>query len=187
MADPFTIDEAYDLPTASHGDSRYGRYLAINASWFEDEPGHVTTDPVGFTSAAFAVASSPNMAPGYVRHHTRISAAEVSRNWEDGSLLADVTVTVLGPPEDLKSLPGWSSWAVEHGAYVEPSARALARRPAMLTSTRLLFSISPDRLYVPADAPGRVTVSDAKAAVARLVDLLNGMARPVLNQLEGGL
>lgn len=186
VTDAFTIDDAHDRDRASDGVSRYGQYLDICADSFEDEPRVVTTDPATFVSVAFFTASPPNMAPGYVVNHARVIGAVVYRAMDSSDLIADVTLASWAPPPQLRYLPGWVGWHQQDGRPWEPSEATLASIGALMTSVRALWLIDAGRLHVPQDAPGRLTVQDAKASVARLVELLNERLGPVLDALEGG-
>ena len=188
-ADAFTIDDGYDRDHASDGVSRYGTYLSISAGWFTDDGADrapYTTDPVDFAAAAWAIGSSPNMTPGFVRPHWLISGATVRRSCEDGSLLADVSVVSQATPPALRKVRGWGGWLYERGRMYEPDAEQVAARPRMLTSVRLVFSVPASSLYVPQDAPERLTVRDAAASVRRAAELLGGQVAPVLAELGGG-
>lgn len=183
MADAFTITDEGDSV------SRYGAYVSIHTGWFTDaSTGEelYTTDPVEFAAAAWPIASSPNMAPPYVQPHWLISEATVRRSYEDGSLLADVAVYSQAPPPKLRSVRGWGGWFYDRGRVWEPDAEQIAARPRMLTSVRLVFAVAAGELYVPVDAPERLTVRDAGASVARVAEVLGAMVAPVLAELEGG-
>lgn len=65
------VREAYDRAHASDGESRFGAYLRQHARYFDDDKG-LTTDPVEFASAAFAIARTPIMGPPYVGTHPRV-------------------------------------------------------------------------------------------------------------------
>lgn len=188
VADAFTIDDTYDRDYATDKVSRYGWYLASHADWFTETgkfTGPYADDPAEFATLAWSVASGPNMSPPYVQTHPLIARAAAYRSSEDGSLIGDIILCSDTPPPALLDLGGWGGWHHEHGRLYEPSARDIGRQARMLTSVRLMFRIDPELLYVPQDAPERLTVSDAKSAVARVAELLDAKTAPALAQLEG--
>jgi hypothetical protein len=180
VAEPFWIDDAYDREYAGDGISRYGTYLNINPAWADD----YTDSPVELACAAFRVATSPNMAPGYVRTHSRVLAATCAPCWEfeGGAIKADVTLALSRPPEELRDEHGWTGW--RWPGAVEPSPVELVPNAAMLPMVRLVFLVPSGLLYAPADAPTRLTVDDAKTSARWLVEALNDKAGPILDRLE---
>ena len=73
------VREAYDRAHASDGESRFGAYLRQHARYFEEDKG-LTTDPVEFASAAFAIARTPIMGPPYVGTHPRV--VQLDQVWD---------------------------------------------------------------------------------------------------------
>jgi hypothetical protein len=77
----FWINEEYDRDQASDGVSRFGAYVrkatALAECWDGtwDGPG---TRQVQFAAAAWATATAPVMAPGYVRYRPRVLTGTVT-------------------------------------------------------------------------------------------------------------
>ncbi|NVI93153.1 hypothetical protein [Actinomadura sp. BRA 177] len=186
----FVFNDRDDRHRASDGVSRFGvylrRYPKLFASW--DEDGTVTGDPVAFTAAAWQVATSPVMAPPYVAWTAeRLQSVALDSSEIDDALIARVLITVPRPSV-LASVAGFGDW--DRGdrwnrGYHIPDHDRLSRRPAMLTTTALMFHIPAAELHTPADAPDRLTVVDAKASVKRLAKLLDDRCAPVLVALDG--
>lgn len=192
---PFQVDEDYDAARASDGISRYGAYVRQNAKMFEDpwdDRIKITADPADFAVAAWRVATGPIMGPGYVRYAARILSVAFQTNDHDGSLLADVTIPTPAPTALRRVVIGFNEWARSGSwdspdrQFHEPDGEALAKRPTVLPTIRLLLPIAGDRLPEPASASARLLVSDAKASVAALVAELNRQVKPVLEALEAG-
>lgn len=184
---PFRLDDAYDADRASDGTSRYGVYIRQRLDMFDDldDPGRFTVDPVQFAAVAWDIATGPIMAPPYVRTgNPRILSATCCRNNWDGSLLADITLAVHRPTE-LRRILGFADWDLDsfRDAYLEPSEQALANRPAMLTTTRLLLPIPTGRLHAPKDTPATVSTPDAKDSVRAVAAVLNEQLTPILHAL----
>ncbi len=179
------IDTEYDRAYASDGVSRYGAYLALNAELFEPwrDAGAdgITLDPVDFALGAFACATGPIMAPGYVRCHGRVWAKKAGRCDHDGRLLLTVTLATPAP----RGVPwSWRGWERQFdGTWWEPDDT----RPAALGYLELRWPVDTERLHQPGrpKVPGRPNLRDAARAVARLVEVLNEVAGPVLAELEG--
>ncbi|TYB47873.1 hypothetical protein [Actinomadura chibensis] len=185
----FVYDDADDRDRASDGVSRYGVYLRRNprlfAPWDGDAP--VTDDPVVFAAAAWQVATSPTMAPPYLSWTAeRIQSVTLAHSDHAPALIARVRVAAPRPAP-LAGLRGFGDW--DRGdrwnrGYHTPDDAALAHAPALLTSAEVLFHLPAADLYVPADAPARLTVTDAKASVKRLARLLHERLVPVLAALD---
>lgn len=182
----FRFHDAHDCERASDGVSRYGVYLRQNVSRFADWDDLVTTDPAMFARAAWQVATSPVMAPPYLDWTAeRVQSVTPALSEHDESLIAQVQVAVPRPAA-LAEVRGFAEWArgnCRNPGYHTPYDDAVARRPAMLTSTTLVFAIEPGELYRPQDAP-ELTVRDAKRAVKRLAALLDERVAPIVAALD---
>lgn len=186
----FTFDDVYDRDRASDGVSRFGVYLRRYPKLFAslDEDGTVTGDPVAFTAGAWQVATSPVMAPPYVSWTAeRLQSVALVSSEVDDALIARVLIAVPRPSV-LVSVSGFGDW--DRGdrwnrGYHVPDDDRLSRRPAMLTTTALMFHIPAAELHAPADTPERLTADDAKASVKRLAKLLDARCAPVLVALDG--
>lgn len=184
----FTFNDADDRDRASDGVSRYGAYLRHNSALFNDwDADRVTGDPGGFAAAAWQVATSPIMAPPYLDWTAeRVQSVTFTGSEHGAALIARVQVAVPRPAA-LAGVRGFGDW--DRGdrwnrGYHTPADDALARRPAMLTSSLLLFHIPTADLYAPTDTPDRLTAADAKASVKQLATLLHGHLTPVLAALD---
>ncbi|QKG27297.1 hypothetical protein [Actinomadura verrucosospora] len=171
----FRFHDAADRERASDGTSRYGVYLRQNIDRFTDWGELVTADPGMFALAAWQVATSPVMAPAYLDWTAeRVQSVTLSLSEHDASLIARVQVAVPRPAAlvDVREFADWDRGDRLNRGYHEPEDDALTRRPAMLTSTTLLFAIASRELYAPQNAP-ELTVRDAKKAVKRLAEVLD--------------
>jgi hypothetical protein len=84
----FWIDADDDRERASDGKSRYGAYVRHNRKGFAESWDGTWDEalPAHFAEQAWRVATSPVMAPAYVRYHPRILSARIEHNFWDGSL-----------------------------------------------------------------------------------------------------
>lgn len=201
MTEPFWIDSEYDRDYSNDGrSSRFASYVrqampsfaeAWDGSWDAD-------GTVLFACAAWRTATSPVMAPGYVREHGRILSAQIVRNDWDGSLAADVSL-VTGRPASLTRGWGgpdrWHDWPTEHpwGAgevFLNPSGEDVSQRQYLMTSARLCFPMPETQAALAVPHPGYaepgVTEQEAREAVEILVDALNEIVGPVLRKIEEG-
>ncbi|TDB79673.1 hypothetical protein E1264_35200 [Actinomadura sp. KC216] len=187
----FTFDDTDDRDRASDGVSRYGVYLRRYTKLFApcDGDGAVTADPGEFAAAAWQVATSPTMAPPYLDWTAeRLQSVTFTHSEHDAALIARVQVAVPRPAAlaDTRLFADWDRGDRWNRGYHVPDDAAMARRPAMLTSTLLLFHIPAADLYAPRFAPDRLTVTDAKASLSWLAALLHGRVAPVLAALDTG-
>ena len=184
------VDEDYDRQTGSSG-SRFGNYLRQHAKSFRDPwDDDMRAGSVDFAAAAWRVACSPIMAPGYVRMRPDITAVTVGCD-ESGEGLRHLAVEVrlphpaLAAREDLYAL---DDWARDRHFGEQPEYYAgVVKRPTLLATARLLIPFwgedvpaHPDRAFT-----GTVDVAHAKASVAALVALVNREAGPAVAALRG--
>ncbi|GHE32261.1 hypothetical protein GCM10017673_38910 [Streptosporangium violaceochromogenes] len=187
----FWIDEDYDRDRASQGGSRYGNYVRRHLDEFDDDWEGPAAAAVGFAAAAWRIATSPVMSPGYVRSHGRVLASRVERNPWDGGLRGVVELAVPWPAQlaqDEQAWRGdsrwWQGWEKDHGRFFEPGEEQAAGAPYMLTTSRLMFPLTVEGLPpAPAGAGGDVA-RGAAAAVAVLVGKLNTVVDPIIERLE---
>lgn len=182
----FRFHDAADRERASDGASRYGVYLRQNIDRFADWGELVTADPGMFALAAWQVATSPIMSPPYLDWTTeRVQSVTFSLSEHDASLIARVQVAVPRPAAlaDVRGFAEWDRGERWNRGYYEPYGDALARRPAMLTSTTLLFAVPSRELYGPQDAP-ELTVRDARKVVKRLAAVLDERLAPIVAALD---
>ncbi len=109
------IDDEYDRTRASDGFSRYGAYLAMRLPAVADGDPDVLTNPIRWGAFAWASATPPVMAPGYVTWNDPVEDIEL--HWDDGRLGAEIVI--LAPLA--ARLVGWRSWERDLcGNLVEP-------------------------------------------------------------------
>lgn len=147
----------------------------------------MTIDPGEFAAAAWQVATSPIMAPPYLDWTAeRLQAVTFTGSEEGAALIARVQVAVPRPAAlaEVRGFADWDRGDRWNRGYHTPADDALARRPAMLTSSLLLFEIGAGELYVPQDAPEALTVADAKASVRRLAELVTARMAPIMSALD---
>jgi len=191
MSGVFRFNDAHDRESASDGVSRYGFYLRNSHPQFADwdDPQAVTADPVLFTQMAWLVASRPVMTPPYLDWDVeRLQEVTCSSSEYNDGLIVRIQLAVPDP-EPLHGLRGFRSWTrgsswAGRSSYCPPLDDDIARRPAMLTSTTLLFHIPTSDLYVPRNAPAELSVQDAKASIKRLGSILEERLAPVLEALS---
>ncbi|WP_371481969.1 hypothetical protein [Kitasatospora sp. NBC_00315] len=183
-------DDAYDRENASEGGSRYGSYLRLNANLLHEDGDPLTARE--FARAAWLIATSPVMSPGYVRTRPDLRDLTLVTVGEDYDRLAlrielplrhDVLAhRPAGQPADWERDPydrGTSRWA----RLAEPAA---GRRPALLLSATLLVPVPEDILITPTTArPGPVMTREAKLAVGLLATFANTNAH-LVGGLTGG-
>lgn len=183
----FVFNDADDRDRASDGVSRYGVYLRQYPRLFGDGDGAVTTDPGEFAAAAWQVATAPIMAPPYLGWTAeRVQSVTFTGSEDGAALIARVQVAVPRPAAlaEVRGFADWDRGDRWNRGYHTPADAALARRPAMLTSSLLLFEIGAGELYVPLDAPEALTVADAKASVRRLAELVTARMAPIMSAID---
>ena len=186
MTDPLVwVDRAHDRSAASNGVSRYQAYLEAREEMFKD------AEPIGYAAAAWTVATSPVMTPGYVEWRPDLHTVTVQHD-DDGRLVAVLKARLPHRPllrhgllSDLGKLADWQrerAWsAVGEGyAYFEPRAD----RDALLITARLVVHLDEQGLPDPADADG-LDAGLAMDAVDHLVDEINHCAKPLVDELRG--
>ena len=176
MTDLVWIDADYDRDNASDGIPRYGRYLRDRRHEFDED---TLSDPVSFASLAWAIATGPIMAPGYVRVREDIRSVTCRRD-DSGQLTADIEVRVDHGALAGDCRPGWewSDWAWRRGHLAEP-----APERAVLLTAHVLVPFSGHVLHDPRGHG--FEVDDARQAVATLVGLVNFHARDAVAALRG--
>lgn len=185
------VDDEYDRRNASDGRSRYGAYLNQRLSRFHEYDQPEQTRPPGeFAAAAWTVATSPVMTPGYVAIRPDLRAITPTFTGDDGQLVIDIHVPLHR--HDLRAkrdIPyDWQDWDMErhhlsaYSYYLEPSSL----RPALLTTSvvRLLVDTAwglPPQQHT----SGHGLVDDAKRTVAALACGINRHAGPIVAALRG--
>ncbi|WP_219512881.1 hypothetical protein [Nonomuraea ceibae] len=178
--DAFWIDETYDREYASDGVSRFSGYVRQRRTEFVEAMNEL--DRVTFAAAAWRVATSPVMAPGYVRQHKRVRSARLYRNYEDGGICATVELVSITPRRLEDGSPQWRSWPREHGRFYEPEGPDLISARYLLTTTTAAFPLSAAGLPVCTDV--RALETATKRAVELLVVRMNDAITPLVRHLE---
>jgi hypothetical protein len=194
----FWIDRAYDRDQASDGVSRYGAYIRQAASVAECWDGTWDDAQVRrarFAEAAWATATGPVMAPGYVRHHPRVLRGRVAYNAWDGTLNGLVRVVTPWPQALAQSRAWhsggarWRDWPVESFGgrdvlYREPGEDEAAGHRYLMASAALIFPLPIDGLPAAPSGPGDDVEDAAREAVRVLVTAMNAVVTPVIEALE---
>jgi hypothetical protein len=166
----FRTDELYDREQASDGESRYGAYLAQHRARFLDYDERPATDPLEFAAAAWDIAQSPIMSPGYVTPHPRIQAADVT--WDDEQNLAiTVTIAVDDIPvvARMHRARGWSQDSVSARWYDPQDSSRLTALCLVKVRVPILAKALPCPEYRDM-SPCTLTAKDAVAAVCALLN-----------------
>jgi hypothetical protein len=179
---PFWIDPDRDR------EERYTEHVRANASDFADSWGDIS--PVGFAATAWRLAIPPELEPGYVRWHRRISSAWLWRNPWDGGLAATVILISPWPAELTWSKQwgrdrGWRDWPQVFGQYVLPTPRDIATHPHLRAALTVETPLALDGLPRPPDEPTDNLPALAALALPVLVRELNAQLEPLLAQLDG--
>ncbi len=193
----FWIDAEYDRDSASDGKSRYGAYVRQNLSGFAEcwDGTWDTALPIHFAEQAWRVATGPIMAPGYVRSHPRILRARLEHSYWDGSLAGNVELITPWPQalrqssQWMKQISEgwWHDWPMDFSdTYQEPSDEDLCKRPYLLASAALRFTVPNGQLPEPpsVEHAEEEVIGLAREAVAVLVRELNRIVGPVIQALE---
>lgn len=193
----FWIDADYDQDRASDGRSRYGAYVRQNMGGFAEcwDGTWDTALPVHFAAQAWRVATGPIMAPGYVRCHTRILNARLEYSYWDGSLAGSVELITPWPQalrqssQWMKQIDRgwWHDWPTNFSdTYLDPSDEDISKRPYLLASAALRFTVPDRQLPPPPSAEPAVdeVIELAQQSVAVLVAELNRIVWPVIHALE---
>ncbi|APU20131.1 hypothetical protein UA75_10590 [Actinoalloteichus sp. GBA129-24] len=161
--------------------ARYAAYLRLTSHLFRpwDEP---TADPGEFAAAAWRVASSPVMSPGYVSWHPKVQQAVVVL---DDDRRAAVRVELMVPPHPLtQRLAQFRGWQRLGGWWGEPESNA-----ALVATTTLTVRVPLENACLPTpqyQPDGTPEIDVAVAAVAAVCAAMSSCLRPVLAALDAG-
>ncbi|MFF3848017.1 hypothetical protein [Streptomyces sp. NPDC002328] len=180
------VDDDYDRVNASDGRSRFGAYLAQHPRDFEAWAPEAL-NPSEFAAAAWRIATSPVMSPGYVR--TRPDLAGITTGFaEDGpDLVLTVRVPVLHSDLHVRLPYEWRDWQSRNyrhdGSFPEREAPD-DRHPAVLATAEVRVPIDEALLPAPKHLRGPGLLADAREAVFTLAELVNDKAGPVVARLR---
>ncbi|GGQ66196.1 hypothetical protein [Kitasatospora griseola] len=181
-----------DKERASDGRSRYGSYLALNARHLHDDGQPLS--PAAFAAAAWRIATSPVMAPGYVRIRPDLASLTVVSAEDDGSsLLLRLAVPVRHQALAHRPAGRPADWAAYRSPWTEDRFARLIEpeqldRTALLVTAELVRPVSGRLLVDPSTArPGPRMTHEAKQVVNSLVEYANdSLGGAVANLLAGG-
>jgi hypothetical protein len=179
----FSTDDRTDRELASNGRSRYEAYLAQRRRAFcdDDVP---TTNRVDFALAAWSIAGSPIMAPGYVSSHPRIQGTEVHWDYDHRAAIA-VHIAVPAPPAADRLQSRWRSWSCDYAIprWYDPFDND---RVTALATLVVRVPLDPERLPVPDyRSDGAPDIDTAKIAVGAICRHLNAELADLLDALDG--
>lgn len=180
------VEEKHDRESASDRRSRYGAYLRDRYRLFHED-GTQLLEPDEFAEAAFTIACSPIMSPGYVETHRRV--CHVGWCWDADRRPAVELALVVPPPAPLARLLAgrdWQGWKA-YGRYSDPShwvepAEHTVRAAFTTLTLRIPVVVSalPNATY----AGRHADLDTAKEAVAVVCRQVNATAGTVLALLE---
>jgi hypothetical protein len=179
MSDAFIVDDKGDRELSSDGCSRYGAYLRQRTAMFRDGD-TVTDDILRFALAAWQIAQSPIMAPGYVRSHPRVVGN--GEYWDDeGRPSVTVQIAMPLPTSLIRSArhSAWRSWEQQQNdqRWVQPYDND---RPAAFNILVVRVPLQAVTLPLPDYCNDAPTTSVAKSAVRTICDVINDEIRPIL-------
>ena len=148
-----------------------------------------------FAAAAWSTATGPVMAPGYVRHHSRVLAGRVALNGWDGTLNGLVRLVTPWPQPLAQSRAWhsgdscWEDWPIgPFGGgkvyYREPDDDEMTARQYLMASAALIFPLSAQALPAAPAGPRDDLEDRARQAVRVLVAAIDGVVAPVIETLE---
>ncbi|WP_433516462.1 hypothetical protein ACQP2T_13370 [Nonomuraea sp. CA-143628] len=193
----FWVDTDYDREAASDSVSRYGFYVRDRADRFGEAWDWQETGQARFAATAWRVATSPIMAPGYVRFHPRLLSARVDVNDWDGSLIG--TADLVTPwPQPLAASRDWRTedtwwrdwptepnWSTDTVRYLDPGGEQLADGAHFLmASAALVFPLPTRPLPTLPPSPPTDLAALARTHVNALVTEMNRIVTPVISTLE---
>lgn len=180
------VDNDYDRANASDGISRYGAYLAQHPRDFtawDPEP----LSPSEFAVAAWRIATSPIMSPGYVRTRPDLDAITADFTEDGPGAVLTVRVPLLHGDLGTRLPYEWRDWMPEHnrhdGRYPEWIAPD-GQYPSVLATAEVRVPVAEALLPVPKHLRGPGLAADARAAVFTLTELVNTKAGPVVERLR---
>ena len=148
----------------------------------------------GSPIAAWETASSPVMAPGYIRSHPRVLSGGVEYCAWDGTLTGTAALAAPWPlplarSRDWQGGAWWRDWPTGQMLgggqfYREPGEEEVATGRYLMTTARLVFPVPPGGLPAAPSGPGDGVEDAAREAVAVLMAAMNAVVTPVLAVLE---
>ncbi|MGW7446086.1 hypothetical protein [Kitasatospora sp. NPDC054795] len=184
------VDNAADRENASDGDSRYGAYIAHHAGHFHEDGEPLR--PAEFAAAAWRIATSPVMAPGYAAVRPDIERVEVYVDHDGGAQFCariGLRHSALAHrptryPLDWERAP----WSRPGEAWPVLASPERTDRPAVLVTATVLLPIPNTILITPTTArPGPTLTDEAKTVIAALTAHANRNLAPLVADLLGGV
>ncbi|MFJ5785498.1 hypothetical protein [Streptomyces hydrogenans] len=187
------IDDVHDRQQASDRQSRFGAYLAQHPDHFHewDQPDTPVT-PEEFACAAWTIANSPIMSPGYVDVRDDLRAVRVEIDQDTGALVARVTLPLRHHALAGRLPYSWRDWQTYHRplgdtefpTLVPPHTNAPV---AVLTTTEVTVTATGWKLHTPTATRGNALTDEAKRAVRLLTAQINEHAGPIVARLNGDI
>lgn len=184
-------DEEHDRARASNGSSRLGSYLDDRLDSFHewDEP-LTPLSAEEFAVAAWEVATSPMMSPGYVRTRADVGMVRVLRREDGEGLLVSVAVPVRHSGLKVRLPFAWRDWernrygVGDDDDYPQLVGPEDDGRPSVLVTAEVRAPLV-GALHTPTATRGAELHADAKAALRLLVDQVNAAAGPIVATMSG--
>ena len=180
------VDDDYDRDNASDRYSRYGAYVAQHAGDFDAwSPQPLTA--AEFATAAWRIATSPIMSPGYVRIRPDLYGIGLNISEDDPSLLV-ARISVPLPHSQLRTRLPYEFRDWEHSSYREHPYPEFVYPPdsnvSVLTAASVSVPMSDRNLLAPKHLRGRGLVDEARQAVRLLATQINAVGGPVVERLR---
>ncbi|MFJ9693424.1 hypothetical protein [Kitasatospora sp. NPDC101183] len=180
------VDDKYDREYASDGGSRYGAYLARKARLLHEDGQPLTA--AEFARAAWQIATSPVMSPGYVRVRPDLHAVTVVPA-EDNEVALRIEVPLRHHALAHRPDHRLGDWQPDPWSNDDDFRRLIEpyTDKALLLATATLLLPVPDHLLIePGSAePGRIMTIEAKSVVQELTVWANAHAHLVNDLTEG--
>jgi len=184
------LDDTDDRDRSDDGHSRYGAYLRINADQFHNDGDPLT--PAEFAHAAWRIATSPVMSPGYVRIRPDLRDVTPDLTGDDYDSLALRIVVPVRHTALTRRSAQLTDWATRYSGWGDDRWKVLVEpeptnRAALLLTATLLVPVPEHALIAPTTTrPGRTLTREAKRAVRALAEHANSHAHLVADLLGGG-
>ena len=181
------VDRQYDRESGDADGGRYAAHVRAHLDDFAGTWGDIS--PVGFACAAWCLATTPSLDPGYVRFHRRILSASCDSNTWDGSLLARVWLVAPRPDALTRTRTwahdrGWREWPETFGQFNAPNDRDLIAAPFLRTVVLVDAPLPLDLLPPAPEAPSARVPDLAARAVEVVAAAIDDLLAPVVAALD---